>query len=159
MIDFLQNLPKELAVIISAAVPISEVRGAIPLGLYLGLPFLKVILLSILGNIIPIIPTLFLLNPLSERLRRFSIFKKFFDWLFERTKKKADLIQRYEAIGLMLFVGVPLPMTGAWTGCVAASLFKIKFRYAFPAIVGGVIIAAVIVGILCQLGILAINHL
>lgn len=158
MISFLQSLPEELAVIISAALPISELRGAIPLGLYLGLPLYKTVFLAILGNLIPVVPILFLLNPVSERLRRFSIFKKFFDWLFERTRKKGDLIQRYEALGLILFVAVPLPITGAWTGCVAASLFKIKFRYAFPAITAGIIIASIIVSILAQLGIFAINH-
>ena len=68
------------------------------------------------------------------------------------TKKKADLIQKYETLGLMLFVAVPLPGTGAWTGCIAASLFKIRFRYALPAIVGGVIIAGIVVMLLTYMG-------
>jgi uncharacterized membrane protein len=95
---------------------------------------------------------MFLLNPVSERLRKFPLCKRFFDWLFERTKKKADVIQKYEALGLAIFVAIPLPMTGAWSGAVAASLFKIRFRYAFPAIFLGVIGAAIIVTILCLLG-------
>ena len=102
----------------------------------------------------PVAPALFLLEPVSHKLRRFKIWSRFFDWLFERTKKKSDSIQKYEALGLAIFVAIPLPMTGAWSGVVAASLFKIKFRYAFIAIVAGVIGAGLIVSILCTLGIM-----
>jgi uncharacterized membrane protein len=95
------------------------------------------------------------LEPVSNRLRRFKIWSRFFDWLFERTKKKADTIQKYEALGLAIFVAIPLPMTGAWSGVVAASLFKIRFRYAFIAIIAGVIGAGLIVSVLCTLGIIS----
>jgi len=64
-------------------------------------------------------------------------------------------VQRYEALGLAIFVAIPLPMTGAWSGVVAASLFKIRFRYAFIAIVAGVIGAGLIVSMLCVLGIIS----
>jgi len=144
---------KELMVILTAALPISELRGAIPLALSFGMTMGKAFWLSIIGNIIPVVPALFLLDPVSQRLRKFKIWSRFFDWLFERTKKKADAIQKYEALGLAIFVAIPLPMTGAWSGVVAASLFKIRFRYAFIAIVSGVIGAGLIVCILCSLGI------
>ena len=62
------------------------------------------------------------------------------------------LVEKYEALGLALFVAIPLPVTGAWTGCIAASLFKIRFRYAFPAICVGVFIAAIIVTLLTLVG-------
>lgn len=152
ILNALKGLPKEFITIIIAALPISELRGAIPAGLVLGLPPVKVFLLSILGNSLPIIPLLIFLEPISRSLRRFKLWARFFDWLFERTKTKGDLIQKYEALGLMLFVAVPLPMTGAWSGCIAASLFKIKFRYAFPAILAGVIVAGVIVMAACFFG-------
>ncbi len=148
----LKGIPKEWVTVIIAALPISELRGAIPVALVMGIPPLKAFFLSILGNSLPIIPTLFLLDPVSNKLRHFKIWRNFFDWLFETTKKKGDLIQRYEAIGLMLFVAVPLPMTGAWSGCIAASLFKIKFRYAFPAILLGVVGAGIIVLAVCLFG-------
>ncbi len=144
----------ELLVFLTAALPISELRGAIPLGLYLKEPIVKVVFLSILGNLLPVAPILFLLQPVSEKLRKFKILNRFFDWLFERTKKKASLVEKYEAIGLALFVAIPLPITGAWTGCIAASLFKIRFRYAFMSIILGVFIAAFIVTALCLSGIL-----
>lgn len=152
IINTLKGIPKEWLTVIIAALPISELRGSIPVALMSGLSPAKAFFLSIIGNSLPIIPALFLLEPVSSGLRRFKIWAKFFDWLFERTKEKADLIQKYEAVGLMLFVAIPLPMTGAWSGCVAASLFKIKFRYAFPAIFLGVVLAGLIVLSVCLFG-------
>jgi uncharacterized membrane protein len=145
IINFLSNCSKELVVFMLAALPISEVRGAIPFGVAVGMPIKKVLFLSIIGNIAPIVPVLFLFEPISNYLRKFSLFKIFFDWLSERTKQKASVIEKYEAVGLAIFVGIPLPMTGAWTGCFAATLFKIRFRYALLAIIAGVLIAAAIV--------------
>lgn len=141
-----RGLPKDLITVIVAALPISELRGAIPLAiLTLRQPILKAFYLAILGNILPIIPLLLFLRPVSEKLRHFKLWRNFFDRLFERTKRRASIVQRYEALGLALFVAIPLPITGAWTGCIAASLFKIKFRYAFLAICSGVCLAALIV--------------
>ncbi len=152
LIDSLKGIPKEYLTMIIAALPISELRGSIPAALAMGFSPTKAFLFSVLGNSIPIIPVLILLEPVSNRLRRFRAWRGFFDWLFEETRKKGDLIQRYEALGLMLFVAIPLPMTGAWSGCVAASLFKIKFRYAFPAIFLGVVGAGLIVIAVCLFG-------
>ncbi|MCK5451427.1 MAG: small multi-drug export protein [Candidatus Omnitrophica bacterium] len=143
--DMLVFMNKEAAVVILAALPISELRGAIPLALAMDFTPMKAYMLSVAGNIIPVIPLLFLLKPVSEKLRHIPVFEKFFNWLFERTRKKASLIEKFEAIGLILFVAIPLPITGAWTGCVAATLFKIRFRYAFPAILAGIIIAGLVV--------------
>ncbi|MBI5143449.1 MAG: small multi-drug export protein [Candidatus Omnitrophica bacterium] len=149
ILDILKSLPKEWITVIIAALPIFELRGSIPVALAMGLSPVKAFLLSILGNLVPVIPVLLFLEPVSNRLTRFKLWRNFFDWLFERTKAKGDLIQKYEALGLMLFVAVPLPMTGAWSGCIAASLFKIKFRYAFPAIILGVVTAGIIVLSVC----------
>ena len=102
-----------------------------------------------------ILPALFLFEPVSSYLRRFKLWSRFFEWLFERTKRKSEKVLRYETLGLLLLVAIPLPMTGAWTGVVAATLFKIKFRYAFLAIVSGVILAGIIVSFLCALGIVS----
>lgn len=149
----LKDLPEEMVTIIVAALPVSELRGAIPLGVFtLKEPLSKVFFLSILGNLIPVIPLLLFLKPVSEKLRRFRLWRKFFDYLFERTKKKAAIVEKYEALGLVLFVAIPLPVTGAWTGCIAASLFKIRLRYALAAISLGVLIAAMIVSAITVLG-------
>lgn len=136
---------KEIAVVILAAMPISELRGAIPLAFTMGFSPVKAYLLAFVGNIIPVIPLLFLLQPVTNKLRHIRIFEKFFTWLFERTRRRATLVEKFEALGLILFVAIPLPITGAWTGCIAATLFKIRLRYAFLAILVGVIIAGFIV--------------
>lgn len=150
IVQILQGIPREAIVLIVAALPVSELRGAIPLALSFGFSLQKACLLSVLGNLLPIIPILFLLQPLSLRLRRLPVFARFFDWLFERTMKKSEQIQKYEMLGLIVFVGIPLPMTGAWTGAIAASLLKMKFRYAFTGCVLGVLLAAAIVAALSQ---------
>lgn len=155
VINWLKDIPKEYVVLIIGALPISELRGAIPLGLSFGMPLSKAFWLSVLGNLSFVVPALFLFEPVSNHLRRFKVWASFFDWLFERTKKNSDSIQKYEALGLMIFVAVPLPMTGAWSGVIAASLFKIRFRYALVAIVAGVFCAGLIVSSLCTLGILS----
>jgi len=141
----LVSFNKEVAVIALGALPISELRGAIPLALAMGFSPLKAYILAFTGNILPVIPLLFLLQPIVDRFRHIKWVGSFFDWLYERTRKKASLVEKFEAIGLILFVAIPLPITGAWTGCVAATLFKIRFRYAFPAILAGVVIAGLIV--------------
>ncbi|MBU4477839.1 MAG: small multi-drug export protein [Candidatus Omnitrophica bacterium] len=145
---FFGGLPAEWLVVVVAALPVSELRGAIPLGVMMNLAPLKVIMLSIAGNLLPVLPLLYFLEPVSARLRKAGIFKIFFDWLFERTKKKSGLIEKYELLGLMLFVAVPLPMTGAWTGCIAASLFGLNKKLSFFAVAGGVVIAALVVSII-----------
>ena len=148
LVNVFGSLPPEWLVVIVSAMPVSELRGAIPLGIMFGLTPIKVFILAILGNLIPVLPLLYLLEPVSERLRKFPIFKKFFDWLFERTKKRAKIIAKYELIGLIILVAIPLPMTGAWTGCMASSLLKLNKKLSFCAVVVGVTIAAVIVLVL-----------
>ena len=161
IIRWLKDIPKEYLVLIMSALPISELRGAIPLGLSFGMSLPKAFWLAVIGNSIFVATALFLFEPVSNRLRRFKLWSRFFDWVEERTKKNSDSIQKYEALGLAIFVAIPLPMTGAWSGVIAASLFKIKFRYAFISIIAGVIVAGLIVTSLCGLGIMswkAMNH-
>jgi uncharacterized membrane protein len=155
ILNWLKDIPKETVVMIVGALPISELRGAIPLALSFGIPLVKAFWLSVLGNSIIIAPALFLFEPVSNRLRKFKIWARFFDWFFERTRRNAESVQKYEALGLAIFVAIPLPMTGAWSGVIAASLFKIKFRYAFISIVLGVIGAGLIVATLCGLGMIS----
>jgi len=140
-------LPAWLITLLAAALPISEVRGAIPLaiGVYGYTPW-QAYLLSVFGNLLPIIPLLLFLGPVSDYFRRFSWGDRFFSWLFARTRKK--YIQEHENFGLTalaIFVAIPLPMTGAWTGCAVAFLLGFRFWPAFAAIAAGVLLAGVIV--------------
>jgi len=150
----LQHLSPELATVIVAMLPIFELRGAIPLALgVFGLSVWQAYLWAVLGNIIPVIPLLLFLGPVSEYLRRFTIWDRFFDWLFARTRRRSELVERLEVVGLVLFVAVPLPITGAWTGTAAAFIFDIPFKHALPAIILGVMIAGGVVT-LASLGVI-----
>lgn len=148
LVHWLQGLPPELATFVIASLPISELRGAIPvaLGVY-KLPLWSALLWAILGNLAPIPFILRLLEPVSNFLRqRWRIWEAFFHWLFARTRRKGEHYFRvYKEIGLILFVAIPLPATGAWTGCVAAFLFGIPPGRSFVLITVGVLIAATVV--------------
>ncbi len=139
--------------VLVAMLPISELRGAIPLGiLKLGLGAGEVYVLSVIGNLIPVIPILLFLKFGSNFLRKYRWGDRFLTWLFARTRRRSRLVERYESLGLMLFVAIPLPVTGAWTGSVAAFLFGIRLRYAFLAITLGVLLAGIIVLSATKLG-------
>ncbi|RKZ05517.1 ligand-binding protein SH3 [bacterium] len=149
------SLSPRIITLILASLPISELRGAIPYAIAVGhMSWKEAYLLSVIGNFIPVIPILLLLESISNWLRRYPLWNRFFTWLFARTKRKGKLIERFEVLGLILFVAIPLPVTGAWTGCVAAFLFKIRFKIAAPAVLAGIMIAGVIVT-LASLGVIS----
>ncbi len=147
------NLPPGLVTLLIAMLPVFELRGAIPVAYgLLGMPIAQAVALSVAGNMVPVVPILLFLGPVSDWLRRVPLFDRFFSWLFARTRSRSDLVRKYEMVGLMLFVAVPLPVTGAWTGAVAAFLFGIRFWQAFLFIGLGVVIAAAIVTALVLMG-------
>ncbi len=153
-LDTLLNsgLSKELIVIIISALPIVELRGAIPLAINLfNFSWYYALLLAIIGNLIPVPLLLLFLNTISRRLGKIGIFKKWFNWLEERTRRRGGIIERYKRIGLALFVAVPLPITGAWTGSLAATIFKVEFKQALLFIFIGICIAGGIVTGICLL--------
>lgn len=146
------HLSKELITFIISMVPIFELRGSIPLAvLHFNLPVWKAFLISVAGNIVPVLPLIFYLEPIRKALSRIRIFNAFFTWFYKHTYRRTEKVMKYGAMGLSLFVAIPLPVTGAWTGSVAAILFNIKPRYAFPAITLGVVLAGVIVSSLVAL--------
>jgi uncharacterized membrane protein len=144
---------KELVVLIISALPIFELRGAIPVAINLfNFPWYYAFLLAIIGNLIPVPLILLLLNAVVRFLSRVSLFDRFFRWLFAYTRKRGGIIERYERIGLALFVAIPLPITGAWTGSLAAVLFGLEFKHAMLSIFIGLLIAGIIVTCLSLLG-------
>ena len=147
------NLSHILAVLVIAASPISELRGAIPVAIIgFHFPWYYALLVSVIGNLLPVPFILLFFNALSRFLSRVSLFDRMLHWLFERTRQKGKLIERYGGIGLALFVGVPLPMTGAWTGSLIAILLGIKFKPAVLSIFAGIVIAGIIVTLATLLG-------
>lgn len=146
-----------LTVLFIAALPISELRGAIPvaIGVY-GFDPVTAYLLGVLGNLLPVPILLKFLEPMMALLRRSAILEGFVHWLFARTRRRhGALMERLGAVALVLFVAVPLPATGAWTGALMAHLFGIPFRYALLLIALGVCIAGVIVT-LATLGVITL---
>jgi uncharacterized membrane protein len=147
------GIAKELIVVIISALPVAELRGALPVAINVfGMPWYWALGLAIIGNLLPVPILLLFLESLAKAISKVAIGRRLVNWVFERTRRQGAIITRYERIGLMLFVAIPLPVTGAWTGSVAAFLFGLKFKHAFFSILGGVIIAGAIVTCLCLLG-------
>lgn len=158
LLDLIGQLPPPVAVVLVAMLPVFELRGAIPAGYALGMtnPIL-IYVLAVIGNFLPVLPILLLVGPVERRLRRYPVMNRFFDWLFRRTVSRSAVIKRYESLGLILFVAIPAPMTGAWTGSLAAYLFKLPLRMAIPCIILGILIAGVVVSLVSQ-GVIQLWH-
>jgi uncharacterized membrane protein len=140
-----------LNVFLTALTPIGELRASIPLGLTVfHQPIWIVFIVSVIGNIIPPMFILWLFPKFAKwSMEKSKFMNKFLNWLFERTRKKAkDKIEKYGDIALIIFVAIPLPNTGAWTGALAAWLFGIPFKKAVLNIFYGVLIAGVVVTII-----------
>lgn len=146
------GLPDVWTVFLISMLPIVELRGAIPVGFLFGMNPVVVFVVAVLGNMLPVPLILWFLGPLSRYLMRFRAGKRFFEWLFERTRKKTADIEKYETLGLTVFVAIPLPATGAWTGAMAAFLLQMRFHHAMWSIFLGVVIAGVIMTVLSLMG-------
>lgn len=142
------NLSKELLVFLTSMMPISELRGAIPLGISLGMSPVDSTLISVLGNLL-IIPFLMLI--LKPMFTYFKTIVRFRDWINkfeERAAHKMKNYRKFRLIGLFLLVAIPIPTTGVYTGVVAANVLKIRFKNAWFAISIGVVTAGIIVYLL-----------
>ena len=146
-----QQFPPELATFLIAMLPIAELRVAIPVAiegfnLMIGMAYVW----SVLGNLVPAVLLLLFLDPVARFLMKHSKgFDRFFTWIFARTRRRFTATsERYgKFIALILFVAIPLPITGAWTGAAAAFLFNVPFKRSLAAITIGVLIAGIIVTI------------
>ncbi|MFH1639215.1 MAG: small multi-drug export protein [Chloroflexota bacterium] len=151
LLDF--NLPKEVVALVLSALPVFELRGSLPVLInFFHFPWYYAFLLAIIGNMLPVPFLLLFWDSLSTLLARVSFFQKPLGWLFLRTRRRGTIVAKYGVIGLLMFVAIPLPVTGAWTASLIAVIFGIKFLPAFMAILGGVVIAGVIITCLSLLG-------
>ena len=116
------------------------------------LPWYQAYYLSVIGNLIPVPFLLLFFGGLSKLLQRTQTGKRWLEWLLTRTSHRTGVIQKYKQLGLIVFVAVPLPFTGAWTGSLAAYILGLKFWYAFIAILVGVVGAGIIVTVLTLMG-------
>lgn len=142
-----QFISKEAVVFVISMIPILELRGGLLVAKVIGVPLLTAIPLCIVGNIIPIPFILLFIKQIFKWLKKVPLFKKFIVKLENRAMGKSDSIKRYEFWGLALFVGIPLPGTGAWTGSLIAALLDIDFKKAIVAELVGIAMATVIMSI------------
>ncbi len=144
--------PVEFKVFLISMIPIFELRGAIPIGiLKYDLPLWKVFPIAVVGNMIPIFFILLFFDLVVKICFKIPFLKKILEAVFARTRKKTEVIEKYEEIGLMFFVAIPLPITGAWTGSLAAYLLGLNFWKSILFIFLGVLIAGVVVSFLTSL--------
>ena len=178
IIDFFATLPKEVYVFIISMLPIVELRGAIPVGAAIGLPFYTNYILAVIGNVLPVPFILFFISGLLDYMSKFKTFRPIVKWIREKADKHSskvikdgqpvDASETTEAqptdasptsgkvkynqramtpaifAALLLFVAIPLPGTGAWTGSLISALFCLPKKWALLAIGSGVIISGVI---------------
>lgn len=151
------NLNPRLITVIISMLPIIELRGAIPVAiLAFNLPWYEAVGWSLLGNMIPIPFLIIIIAWMDKVAHKVPFFRKLLDKLFERTRKRGKTIETYKEIGLTLFVAIPLPVTGAWTGAMACYLFGLKFWKSILCIFLGVVIASGIMTALSLAGKIAI---
>ncbi|MBI5071303.1 small multi-drug export protein [Candidatus Falkowbacteria bacterium] len=150
--EIFKNFPPEAATALVAMIPIAELRVALPVALLVyGMSFWSAFLWSVLGNMVPIFFIVYLIKPVVDFLmKHWGLARRFFNWWFNRVRRKfEDGILKYGInLALVIFVAIPLPLTGAWSGAVAAFLFGIPPRRALILIAIGVIIAGIIVGLI-----------
>lgn len=141
------SIPKELIVFIISMVPILELRGSLLAAAFLGMKFLSTFIIAVIGNLLPIPFILLFIDKIFGWLKKTKL-KNMVEKLEAKALSKSDQIKKYGKWGLFLFVAIPLPGTGAWTGSLIASLFRMKVRESFPWIVLGVIVAGLIMSLL-----------
>ena len=147
MVGGLMGLPPQIVVLLISTLPFIELRGAIPvaIGLY-HMSIYEAFAWAFLGNMLPVPFILLLFGKVEAWLRHWQWWVRFFDRLFERTRGRArGSVERYEELGIVAFVAIPLPFTGAWTGALIAYLFGLDYRKSVLTIALGVCIAGIIV--------------
>lgn len=126
-------------------VPVIELRGALPIGVGMGLSPEVALIVSLIGNMVPVPFVLLLIRKILQWMHRFKTFDRFANFLEAKAEKAGDKLVKYEMFGLFLLVAVPLPGTGAYTGSLVAALFDLRFKNAVPVIYAGVLVAGIVV--------------
>lgn len=139
---------KEVAIFIISLLPILELRGGLIAARILGVEFIKAFIICYIANIIPVPFILLFINWIFNKMSKWKPTKKIVDWLSNKTLKKKEQIDKYGYFGLFLFVGIPLPGTGAWTGALLAILLNLEKKKSFITIALGVLAAGIIMSLL-----------
>ena len=149
IMNFLQDkVPAELVAFVISLCPVLECRGGMIAARLMEIPFIKACLICYIGNMLPIPFIILFIKKIFAFLRRFKGFDKFISKLEAKTEKNKDKVMKYKQWGLLLFVAIPLPGTGGWTGALFAALLDIDIKKSFPIIALGVLVAGVIMAII-----------
>lgn len=140
-------LSKQMIVFIISLLPILELRGGLLAASLLNVPYLQALIICVIGNVLPIPFILLFINKVIDWMEDWKPTQKLARWLRGKADKNKEQIEKYGFWGLMLFVGIPLPGTGAWTGALVASLLHMKIKHSFPSIMLGVVLAAAIMSV------------
>lgn len=150
LFEWLLGAGREAAVFIISMVPLVELRGAVPYGTLIGMPWMQTLLIALAGNILPIPFVIIFAEKLLDWLSGLRPFARFANSYRQKLDSKKDKVTKYARIGLFLFVAVPLPGTGAWSGAAIASLLKLPVGKAFCSISLGVVAAGIIMTLVSQ---------
>ena len=131
-------------VFLVSMVPIIELRGAIPIGIGWGLKTIPTYLIGVVGNMIPVPFILLFIRAILKYMLKSERLKPIAEWIYRKAEKNTGKVEKYTTFGLFLFVAIPLPGTGAWTGALVAALLNIRMKYALPSIFAGVLTAGFI---------------
>ena len=146
LIAFINNFPHELGIVLLSIIPVVELRLAIPLAiLTYGIHPVEAFFFACIGNLIPVPFIILFIRKIFDWLKKFKIFHKLVTKLEEKGKSKQETVKKYKFWGLFIFVAVPFPGTGAWTGALIAALMNMRLKDALPSITLGVCTAGVIV--------------
>ena len=139
-----------LKVLFVSAVPILELRGAIPYGVTTqNLPLLNVLIASIIGNMLPVPIIILFVRPVFEWMRKKNKWmRRIVEKMEAKAANKSEIIRKYEMLGLFILVAIPLPGTGAWTGSLVAAMLDMRIKHAVPMIFLGVVAAGVVISII-----------
>ena len=152
-------LKKALITFLISMVPVIELRGAIPYGVAAGLEPWLVFLLAVVGNLLPVPFILLFIRKIFQWMKRYPRLAKIAKKFEDRAWRKSGKVKRSETIGLCLFVAIPLPGTGAWTGALIAALMEMRMKRALPTILVGVLIAGTAVTLISYFGVEALSFL
>jgi uncharacterized membrane protein len=142
-------LNKYILTFLMSMVPVIELRGAVPFGVGMDLPLLPVLIVSVVGNMLPVPFIALFIRRIFGFLRRRSLrLDALVTKIEDRARKKARKIKKYETLGLFILVAIPLPGTGAWTGALVGALLNIRLKWLLPAVFAGVVTAGVIMSVL-----------
>ena len=135
---------KQILVFVISLMPILELRGGLIAAALLGISPLQSYIICIIGNLVPIPFILFLINKILNWMRNSKHFNKMASWLDKKVEKHKGQIEKFGYLGIVLFVGIPLPGTGAWTGSLIASVLEMDKKKTFLSVLLGVFMASVI---------------